>query len=265
MTEWITHKAVGLHWREDGDPLGAPVLFLNSLGTDLRLWDAVICQLSGARLIRMDTRGHGLSDAPEGPYDLAMLTEDVAALMLHLDLRDIILVGVSLGGMVAQNLAAAHPDRVERLLLSNTALRMGTSEMWSGRVAQVEENGIASIADAVLDRWFAPGFHKDATFALWRNMLIRTPRAGYLGCCAAVAAADLSSTAPQIACPTQVIGGSEDGASPPDLVRALSQAIPGATYVELNGIGHLPMIEAPGRFSSILQAMIEEHANARAL
>lgn len=258
MTGWLDHSGMGLHWREDGDPHGRPVLFLNSLGTDLRLWDAVAARVSGIRIIRMDTRGHGLSAAPDAPYSLATLTDDAARLIDHLELTRLTVIGVSLGGMMAQALAAARPDRIERLVLSNTAIRMGTAEIWSQRIADIQAAGIESIAEAILDRWFAPAFRNSSEVGLWRNMLIRTPAEGYIGCCSALAAADLSSVAPRIACRALVIGGTEDGASPPDIVRALAEAIPGAAYSEMADVGHLPMVEAPDRFATLVNEFIRE-------
>ena len=252
------HDGVSLHWREDGDPTGPAVLLLNSLGTDLRLWDGFVPHLSGHRVIRMDTRGHGLSDAPDGPYSLKVLAGDASALIDYLGLTALSVIGVSLGGMMAQVLAAEMPDRIQRVVLSNTAERMGTPGMWNDRIAAVQSGGFASIADAVLDRWFAPGFGSGADIALWRNMLTRTPAKGYAGCCTALAKADLGALSPRIACPTLVIGGSEDGASPPDIVRALARAIPGAAYHEIDGVGHLPMAEAPERFARIVHDFLKE-------
>lgn len=262
MTCWLQRDGVGLHWREDGDPAGSPVLLLNSLGTDLRLWDGLLKHLSGHRVVRVDTRGHGLSDAPDGPYSLATLTDDALGLIRHLGVTRLSVIGVSLGGMIAQSIAATVPDLVDRVVLSNTAQRMGTAEMWGDRIASVKSGGMDSIADTILDRWFAPVFRSGDTIDLWRNMLTRTPVPGYVGCCAALASADLTDVAPRIACSALVIGGAEDGASPPDIVRALSAALPNATYREVEGIGHLPMVEAPERFAALVSDFLKEPAHA---
>ncbi|MEL6167373.1 MAG: 3-oxoadipate enol-lactonase [Pseudomonadota bacterium] len=262
MTTWLQRDGVGLHWREDGDPAGAPVVLLNSLGTDLRLWDPVLPALAEYRVIRMDTRGHGLSDVPAAPYSLAMLTADAAALVAHLELGRFAIVGVSLGGMIAQALAAEMPDRTERVILSNTALRIGTPEMWADRIDAVQTGSLDGIADAVLERWFAPAFRAQSGNGLWRNMLTRTPAAGYAGCCAALAAADLTATAKEISCPALVIGGSDDGATPPAIVRELAAAIPHAEYVEIDGAGHLPMAETPDRFADLSGTFLKEPVRA---
>ncbi len=181
MKGWIETNGVGIHWRVDGDPTGAPVLFLNSLGTDLRLWDDLVPMFNHRRIIRMDTRGNGLSDAPETDYSLDGLVEDTAAVVRHLGLTKLTVVGVSLGGMIAQALAAAFPDRVERLVLSNTAARMGHPTLWAERMDVVRAHGMDQIADDILDRWFGSSFRSQSSSQLWRNMLTRTPQTGYLG------------------------------------------------------------------------------------
>ena len=124
-----------VHYRDDGDPAGAPVVFANSLGTDLRLWDEVIPLLpAGLRLVRYDKRGHGLTDCPAGPYKMGILVSDAERLMDHLGLRDAMFVGLSIGGMIAQGLAVKRPDLVRAMVLSNTAAKIGTPEMWQQRI-----------------------------------------------------------------------------------------------------------------------------------
>ena len=169
------------------------------------------------------------------------------------------------GPIAASAYARLRPlrDRIERVVLSNTALRMGTAKMWADRVAAVQTGGLASIAEPILDRWFSTGFRTDPEIGLWRNMLLRTSPAGYAGCCAALAKADLSDAASHIHCPAFVLSGSEDGASPPDLVRSLANAISGALHAEFFGVGHLPMAEAPDRFSVLVAAFLkgEDHVD----
>jgi 3-oxoadipate enol-lactonase len=228
-----------LHWRADGDPEGRPVVFANSLGTDLTLWDAVLPLLPGGlRLIRFDTRGHGQSTVPPPPYALDDLVGDAEALLDHLHVRGAVFVGLSLGGMIAQGLAARRPDPVAARVLSNTAARMGTPGMWQDRIAAVEAGGIATVAEPILDRWFGPGFRASGAVAPWRAMLTGTPRDGYLGCCAALAGADLTA--------------------PSEIVRATAALIPGARFVEIDGAGHLPCVETPAAHAAILSAFLKE-------
>jgi 3-oxoadipate enol-lactonase len=242
-----------LHWREDGDPAGAPVVFANSLGTDLRLWDAVIPRLpAGLRLIRYDLRGHGLSDAPPGPYTMGQLVNDAERLLDHLGVRDGVFVGLSIGGMIAQGLAVKRMDQVRALVLSNTAARIGTPEMWEARIATARTEGIAAMADAILERWFTRGFRERVEIALWRNMLIRQPAEGYAACCAAISGTDFYTPTSGLRLPTLGIAGSDDGSTPADLVRETVELIPGAEFRVIRRAGHLPCVEQPAAFAEAL-------------
>ncbi|NIZ14588.1 3-oxoadipate enol-lactonase [Phaeobacter sp. HF9A] len=258
----ISANDVTLHIREDGDPNGAPVVFSNSLGTDLRLWDHLLPLLpAGLRFIRYDTRGHGLSDCPAGPYSIADLSRDAEALVEGLGCGPVTFVGLSIGGMIGQSLAARRPDLIRALVLSNTAARMGTPEMWQQRIATLREGGISTLREAILDRWFGPAFRHNPEVALWGAMLDRTPLEGYLGCCAAIAEADLSAGTAALNLPTLAIAGSQDGASPPDLVAATAALIAGARCEVIEGAGHLPCAEDPAAYAAILSPFLEEHAN----
>ena len=181
----VEANGIALHVREDGDPDGKPVVFSNSLGTDLRLWDAILPLLpKGLRIIRYDKRGHGLSDCPDGPYTLEDLVADAEALLEALGIRDCVFVGLSVGGLIGQELARNRPDLIRAAVLSNTALRMGTPDMWLDRMAAIRVGGLESIAEAIMDRWFGAGFRQRPEVALWKNMLTSIPQEGYLGCCA---------------------------------------------------------------------------------
>lgn len=167
-----------VHWQEDGDPGGVPVVFANSLGTDLRVWDALLPLLPpGLRIIRYDLRGHGLTDAPEGEYYMGDLVGDVAGLIDQLRLGPVIFVGLSIGGVIAQGLAAERPDLVRAAVLSNTAAKIGTEASWRERIAAIRSGGIASIADSILEKWFPRRYRiaEPEQLAIWRNMLTRTP------------------------------------------------------------------------------------------
>lgn len=238
---------------------GPPVVFANSLGTDLRLWDAVLPMLpAGLRMIRYDKRGHGLSDCG-GAADIADLAQDAIALIEALAHRPVVFVGLSIGGLIAQEVADRRPDLVRALVLSNTAARIGTPDIWAARIAAVEVGGLGSIADAVMERWFAPEFRASLHARPWRNMLTRTPVAGYTAACAAIAGADLSAQTAALRLPTQVIAGECDGATPPDLVQATAALIPGATFHVIPGAGHLPPVETPRAFAALLTPFLQEH------
>jgi len=257
----IQANVVALHVQEAGDPTGAPVVFANSLGTDLRLWDALLPLLpKGLRFIRYDKRGHGLAECPYGPYSMDDLAADAEGLIEALDLGPVSFVGLSIGGMIGQNLASRRPDLVRALVLSNTAAKMGDDASWHDRIAAIEANGIASMENAILDRWFGPQFRSTPEAGLWGAMLSRTPQTGYLGCCAAIANTDLTETTRALRLPTLTIAGSHDGASPPDLVAATAGLIPNAEFHVIEGAGHLPCVEDPAAFAAILNPFLKEHA-----
>jgi 3-oxoadipate enol-lactonase len=248
-----------LHVREDGAPNGAPVVFANSLGTDLRLWDKVLPLLpAGLRIIRYDKRGHGLSDCPRGPYSMGALVRDAEALLDALEVRDCVFVGLSIGGMIAQGLAVKRPDLVRAMVLSNTAARIGQPDMWQARIKAVRDGGIAALADGVMERWFSAPFRAGDEVHAWRNMLIRQPAEGYAGCSAAISGTDFYTSTSGLRLPTLGIGGSEDGATPPDLVRETTELIPGARFRLIRRAGHLPCVEQPQEYAAVLSDFIRE-------
>ncbi|MCC5969765.1 MAG: 3-oxoadipate enol-lactonase [Pararhodobacter sp.] len=242
-----------LHYRIDGDPKGAPVVFANSLGTDLRLWDKVVPLLRpGLKIIRYDMRGHGLSDAPAAPYTMGALVRDLERLLDHLEVREAVLVGLSIGGMVAQGLAVKRLDQIRAVVLSNTAAKIGTAEMWQERVDMVMQHGVEGLAGAVMERWFPAEFRATSEGRAWRHMLERTPVAGYAGCSAAIAGTDFYSTTATLRLPAMAIAGSEDGSTPPDLVREMANLIPGSRFELIRGSGHLPCVDQPEVYAALL-------------
>ena len=257
-----TLSSVKMHWREDGDPGGRAVVFANSLGSDLRLWDAVVARLpENLRLIRFDKRGHGLSSCPDGPYTISGLANDAAGLLDMLDVKGCTFVGLSIGGMIAQQLAAKRPDQVSALVLSNTGSKIGEPAMWKDRIGAIESGGVEALADGILERWFAPPMHEKPEMEAWRNMLTRTPLNGYIGCCHAIANADLTDQTATITQPTLVIGGSEDGSTPPEMVQATAELIQGARCEIIDNTGHLPCAEDPDRFAELLIDFLKETAD----
>lgn len=256
---FVTANGIVLHHRIDeparSDGSAPTLVFSNSLGTDYRIWDRLAGLLgSGFRLVRYDKRGHGLSDATPGPYALDDHVSDLAALLDHLGVGPAIIVGLSVGGMIAQGLSAARPELVKALVLCDTAHKIATPEIWNERIAAVEDGGIAAIAEATLGRWFSLAFHEERAQELagWRNMLTRTPRVGYLGTSAAIRDTDLTAAAEAIAVPTLCIVGSEDGSTPPDLVRSLAALVRDADFEVIEGAGHLPCIEKPEAMASLM-------------
>ncbi|MEX0368314.1 MAG: 3-oxoadipate enol-lactonase [Ruegeria sp.] len=250
---------VQLHYRIDGDPAGAPIVFANSLGTDLRLWDAVLPHLpEGLKLIRYDKRGHGLSSAPSGPYSMGALVRDAEALLDMLGVRDCVFVGLSIGGMIAQGLAVKRLDLIRAMVLSNTAAKIGTPAMWDDRIAAVRAGGIEALADSIMERWFSKAFRATPDLSLWRNMLTRQPAEGYVGCSAAISGTDFYTPTSGLRLPTLGIAGSEDGSTPPDLVRETIDLIPGSQFRLIRKSGHLPCVEQPEEYAAILSQFLRD-------
>ena len=242
-----------LHYRIDGPEDGTPVVFANSLGTDFRLWDPILPHLpKGLRILRFDKRGHGLSDCPSGPYSMGQLIADTENLMDRLGFRDAIFVGLSIGGMIAQGLATKRLDLVRAVVLSNTGAKIATREIWQERIDAVASGGLASVVDATMQRWFSRPFQTTADFHAWRNMFLRCPPAGWMGCGAAIAGTDFYSTTANLRLPALGIAGSEDGSTPPDLVKETVGLIPGSDCKVIRGAGHLPCVEKPGEYAAIL-------------
>jgi 3-oxoadipate enol-lactonase len=244
MTQFAAPKGVTLHYHHRAGA-GRPVVFLNSLGTDFRIWDGVVALMPGVPVLMMDKRGHGLSDM--GPITIPVLAQDVADLMDHVGFSDALICGVSVGGLIAQQLAHARPDLVAGLVLSNTGAKIGDDATWNTRIETVKTAGLGSMADGILERWFSPEFRANERAKLggYRNMLSRTPAEGYAGTSAAIRDTDLHASTATLRVPTMCIGGTTDMATPPSLVTALAGLIPGAGLHIIEGVGHLPCIEVP--------------------
>ncbi|WP_170473887.1 3-oxoadipate enol-lactonase [Ruegeria arenilitoris] len=244
---------VQLHCRIDGDPHGAPLVLVNSLGTDLRLWDLMLPFLpNGLKVIRYDKRGHGLSSEPPGPYSMGALVHDAERLLDYLEIKDCVFVGLSVGGLIGQGLAVKRMDTVRALVLSNTAAKIGTPSIWQDRINAVQSGGIEAIADATMERWFSRDFRAKPEMNLWRNMMTRQPVDGYLGCCAAISGTDFYTPTSGLRLPTLGIAGSEDGSTPPDLVRETVDLVPGSQFELIRRAGHLPCVERPKEYATIL-------------
>lgn len=257
---------VVLHYADTG-PRGAPaVVFANSLGTDFRLWDAILPLLpAGLRVIRYDKRGHGLSSCPPAPYTMGALIHDAERLLDALGVRDCVFVGLSIGGMIAQGLAAKRLDLIRAVVLSNTAPKIGTREMWQDRIAMVESQGLSAMSDTIMTRWFSKAFREGPAVSPWKRMVETTPAAGYAGAAAAIAGSDFYASTARLRLPALIIAGSEDGSTPPDLVQELVGLIPGAHFALIRGAGHLPCVEKPADFAGHLNAFLGDigHVGAR--
>ncbi|MEM7270688.1 MAG: 3-oxoadipate enol-lactonase [Pseudomonadota bacterium] len=258
---FVTTTAGSIHWDATGPEDGAPVLFSNSLGTDFRIWDKVLPLLpEGLRIIRYDKRGHGLSDCNGRFYNMSDHVADAAAVLEGAGVKDAVIVGLSIGGMIAQGLAAKHPDLIRGVVLCDTAAKIGTPGMWADRIAAVEKGGIEALEDSILERWFSKRFHEEekGELALWRNMLVRTSLDGYAGSSNAIARADFHNSTATLRIPAVALCGDEDGSTPPDLVRETVELIPGGNFHLIKGAGHLPCIEKPVETANIISDFLKD-------
>jgi len=246
------------HYRLDAPadaPAGAAsVVLSNSLGTNLSMWDLQVPPLTRHfRVLRYDTRGHGLSAVTPGPYTNEQLAGDVVRLLDVLGIERAHFCGLSMGGMVGMWLGAHAPGRVGRLVLCDTAPQIGSAEFWRGRISSVLDGGMAAITEVILERWFTPGFRSRAPEAVerTRQMLLQSPPQGYAACCAAVRDANETPTLDRIRARTLVITGAQDPATTPADGRLIAARIPGARYVELEA-SHLSNIETAPEFNQTL-------------
>jgi len=250
---------VDLHYATSGDPAAPPVLLLGSLGSDLHMWDPQISALGArAHVIAVDHRGHGGSPAPAGPYTVADLGGDVIALLDRLELDSVHLVGLSLGGAVGQWLAAHHPLRVRTLTVMCTSAQFAPAQPWLDRAAAVRGEGIASIADSVVGRWFTPELaQRDPELVARHVAMVRgTSDEGYAACCEALAAWDGRADLARIVAPTLVIAAEQDGPTPPSALQAIADGIAGAEMHVLSPGAHLANVEQAGAITRLIERHI---------
>jgi len=237
---------------EVAGPEGAPALILsNSLGTNLHMWDEQVPEWSKHhRVVRYDRRGHGKSGAPKGPYSMERFGRDVLAVADALKIKKFNWCGLSMGGMVGQWLGANAPDRVNKLILSNTNFNYADKAPWNDRIKFVQEKGLAALVDPNMERWFTKGFRERAPQVMGRmtNMFTATDPEGYVACVEAIRDMDFRASNPNVTAPTLVIVGKQDPATPPSAGEAIANAIKGAELVALDA-AHISNIEQPKAFA----------------
>jgi 3-oxoadipate enol-lactonase len=209
------------------------------------------------RVLRYDTRGHGASSVTPGPYSVAQLGRDVLGLLTALKIERVHFCGLSLGGVTGMWLGANAADRIDRLVLANTAPKIYTHEIWNTRIENVRNGGLGSIADTVLGGWLTQSFRdrEPAAAARMRAMLTATAPEGYIGCCAAIRDSDQREAIRGIKRPTLIISGTNDKGTPPTEGRKMAEVIAGARYVELDA-AHISNIEAADRFTAELMGFL---------
>jgi 3-oxoadipate enol-lactonase len=249
------------YYRAEGATGKPALLFANSLGSDLRIWDDVAGRLAERyHVIRYDLRGHGLSEAPAQPYSAADLAGDVVAILDRLNIQQAIVCGVSVGGLIAQAVALNFPARVRALVLSDTGAKIATAEAWQQRIDKVRADGVDSLVQMTMERWFSAGFRArcPADVRGYSLMLRQSAAAGYIGTCAALRDTDFRSVVAQIRQPALVLCGAEDIATPPELGRELAGSIPGAQFSLIEKAAHLPGVEQPNAVAERMMQFFQE-------
>jgi 3-oxoadipate enol-lactonase len=247
-----------INYRFDG-PEHAPVLlFCNSLGTDHTMWDPQVPAFAGKhRVLRYDRRGHGASGVTPGPYTIEQLGRDVVGLLDHLGIDRVRFCGLSLGGMTGMWLGTHAGNRIEKLVLCNTAAQIGSPDPWNARIEAVRKGGMSAIEQAVMARWFTPQFLERPTPMLgrMREVFRGLSPEGYVACCAAVRDMDQRESIAGIAAPTLVIAGTHDASTTPAMGRFMVGKIKGARYAELD-TAHISNVEAAERFTETVLGFV---------
>ncbi|MBL6458502.1 alpha/beta fold hydrolase [Belnapia sp. T6] len=244
---------IAVHAEIAGPATGVPVLLLHSLGTNLHMWDPQAEALARRhRVIRMDMRGHGLTEATPGPYTMDRLARDALGLLHALGITAAHVGGVSIGGHIALRMAALAPDRVLSVMACDTALDFGGAANWQGRMDAVAAGGLAAVADATLGRWVLD--RSLASSKGLRRMLLSTDPAGWLGCAAALRDITGEEVKGRVRCPTTVIVGDRDESTPVAAAQAIHAAIPDSKMVIIAEAAHIPNFEREDAFTRAVLA-----------
>lgn len=249
--------SIRLHYQCDGTAGSPPVFLGGALGTNLELFDHLAGSLSERRrVVRFDTRGHGRSPAPPGPYAMSDLAQDVVALADLLGIDRFAYVGISIGGAIGLTLALEHPERVSSLVVACAGPRFGDPATWRERAAVVAERGLDALVEPTTQRWFTPDFqarHPETVEAVMSDFAAQDP-VGYAGCCLANAGYDVSDRLGEVAAPTRVVVASEDAGTPPETGRAAAEAMPRADLVVIENSAHLANLARPREFDAAVSA-----------
>jgi 3-oxoadipate enol-lactonase len=260
MEHQIVRDDVTISYDVDGDASAPPLLLINSIGSTREMWARQMAAFTAVcRVIRYDARGHGRSSVPRGAYTLEQLGRDALAVLDAAGAQTAHVCGISLGGITAQWLGLHAANRVGRLVLANTAARIGTVESWTERIELVGQQGMSAVADLAMPRWFSPAFHArdPETVHGFRAMVQNCPADGYLGCCAALRDADLRDQIGRITAPALLVASSGDTATPPDGVEFIRQRIASAKLVTLDS-AHLSNVERADEFTAAVMDFLKE-------
>jgi 3-oxoadipate enol-lactonase len=235
-----------------------PLLFINSIATTRELWARQVARLAKSfRVITYDARGHGFSQVTAGDYTIGQLGRDALAVLDDARAETANVCGISLGGITAMWMGVHAPRRIRSLVLANTAARIGTVEMWRERIAFVKQQGMATLADLTMPRWFTEGFRarEPHTIEQFRTMVASSSQDGYLSCCAALRDEDLREAIDGIRCPVLCIAGNFDPATPPEALQFINGRIAGSKLVCLDA-AHLTNVEQHEGFTAALSSFL---------
>lgn len=259
---FVTINGINVHHELIGEANAKNlVVFSNSLGTDFRIWLPVFDELGDdVSVLLYDSRGHGLTGGADTAFGIDDLVDDQIALVEHLGIKRAVFCGLSVGGLVAQGVWKKRPDLVKKLALCDTAAKIGTADTWNARIDAIAKGGLESIADDVMQRWFTADFHAERADELagYRTMMTRQSAAGYATTCAAIRDADFSDVLETISVPVLCVVGDQDGSTPPDVVKATADRIPGARLEVIEGCGHIPCVEQPEDLADLLQRFLKK-------
>jgi 3-oxoadipate enol-lactonase len=251
-----------LHYRFEGPDRGPVIMFSNSLASDLAMWDAQMPALvkAGYRVLRYDSRGHGQSAAPAGPYTIEMLAADAVGLMDAIGLEKVHFCGLSMGGMVGQMLGARHGNRLMSLTLCSTAAVMPLREIWDERIATVRRHGLEAVLDATIDRWFTGAGQErlPAEVEKIRRMILSTPLEGYCACCEAIREMNLCEALSVISIPALVMVGEHDIGTPISAAAFIHERIASSELRIIPDAAHFANVEQAALFNEILLEFIEK-------
>jgi 3-oxoadipate enol-lactonase len=257
----LTANGIEIHYAIEGH--GPVVTFSHSLACHLGMWDEQVQALRDRyRVLRFDTRGHGQSSAPAGPYTLEQLADDFHALLRGLGIAETHFVGLSMGGMIGQVFALAHPGVVQSLVLCDTTSRYPAAArpLWEERIRTVQAKGMEPMVQPTLERWFTAPFRARRTDVTERvaAMIRNTPPEGYVGCCHAIPKIDVTDRLKEVRCPALVVVGEEDPGTPVEMARDIHAALPSSELAILRAASHLSNLEQPAEFNRVVAGFLDK-------
>jgi 3-oxoadipate enol-lactonase len=260
----LTANGIRINYQLDGPASGAAVTLSHSLATNLSMWDPQARALSSRyRVLRYDTRGHGETDAPAGPYALEQLAEDARALLRALGIARTHFIGLSMGGFIGQLLALTHPDMLQSLVLCDTTSRIPPEARptWDERIRVAQTQGMEPHVEPTIGRWFTAPFREQRADVVnpVRAIIRGTPPQGYIGCCQAIAALELTDRLGGIRVPTLVIVGEDDPGTPVAASRTIHERIKGSELVILKSASHLSNLEQAEAFNRAITTFLARH------